>query len=225
MWLAHEILFWNQMVQNVNIGKGYMGMNGNVWFKSGNKKIAASTAVLAGSAFPCCCVFCITGPKLKVNSICFAYRKAVQQMHDLKIHFGPWIWAACSQRYLFYGEEDGGKEWERREYIRLHARESNYLWQATCISCHRGQESSGERREWEMKEDRGGKGRMRKRQWKEKKSEEILWPARPASQFSLRLLIRLIWVNIASQVMPCTWKIQFFGPILGLWLGVTCRSR
>lgn len=31
------------------------------------------------------------------------------------------------------------------EYIRLHVRESNYLWQTACVSHHRGQESSGRR--------------------------------------------------------------------------------
>lgn len=56
------------------------------------------------------------------------------------------------QNCLFHGEVDRVKEGERREYIRLRARKSNYLWTATCTSHHIEQESSGERRNEDKRE-------------------------------------------------------------------------
>lgn len=108
------------------------------------------------------------------------------------------------QNCLFHGEVDRVKEGERREYIRLRARKSNYLWTATCTSHHIEQESSGERRN----EDKRERKLYQEKKERKKERAEILWPKESASQLSLWELIRLIWVNRVLEVMPCIWNFE-----------------
>lgn len=92
------------------------------------------------------------------------------------------------QNCLFHGEVDRVKEGEQREYIRLRARKSNYLWKATCTSHHIGKGSSGERRN----EDKRERKLYQEKKERKKEREEILWPKQAASQLSLGELISLI---------------------------------
>ena len=132
-------------------------------------------------------------------------------MHNLKIHFSPWICTVLSQLSALCWGEDGKNERVReggqREYIRLHVRESNYLWHTLCISHHEDRRAleRGENGKWKKTEEKRGK---REDEGKKRKKEERRDTV--ASQFCLCLLIRLIWVSIVPRVMPRAWNLNFF---------------
>lgn len=152
-------------------------------------------------------------------------------VHDLKIYFHFFHFPWYVLYVVFYAKKDGKNARRWIDTVHYTAHERKQLSVADYV--HFLSQRTGERwREERVKNERsqnsiGENEKMRKR----KKREEILWPARPASHVCLCLLIRLIWLSVASQVMPCTWNFNFLGAdiVTLTWYHLQeemmCRSR
>lgn len=211
-WLTQRVLFWNQSGAKSDYWQELFIIL--TWINSlflkyttweGNDSVLQQDLSLLAVV-----QWRITGLKLKRRLKLFCIWKGItaQQMHNLKIHFSPWIRTVLSQLSALCWGEDGKNERVReggqREYIRLHARESNYLWHTLCISHHQDRRAleRGENGKWKKTEEKRGK--REDGRWGGERRDTV------ASQFCLCLLIRLIWVSIVPRVRPRAWNVNFF---------------